>query len=540
MRDQSNQIMLSYHLILTFIYFGIFSSVGSYSSNAQENRTAVGGDATLILPIDQLQELRNDSEPDESSEAALDPGLISSSESVAEDPWANLTPDPKPISIQNHKDVVSFANGDFLAGQLSFWDVQTKNIRWMYPESKDAFGLKADFISRLMLEPEAEFQNWQTDSDTLKPEGSNRWQFFLTSGEIIHGTIERMETGQLHILSDLLGAVTVPTPYIRSIYPDFSQAPVLYRGPTPIADWTSGNVRLESGDGGQWRFNKNAFYATKAASIARLVDLPPLSSIEVEVAWKGTLNFALALYTDHLQPIRLADKENEPDFGPFYSLQIGSQSARLQAINKKDPDRPLGYAFIPTLNQKTRAKFTILTDSRSASVTLLVDDKRVHTWRDTQGFFAKGKGIRVVHQGMGSIRVGSLVVRKWNGIISSSGKNSEQFRNDVVQTRSGISQKGKIQSVKDGTINLILMNGNPVTIPLAQTHSIHFQATAWKKPSTKNIDTAIEFYTSESLNIKLARIDAQGIYFDHSVFGKQFIPTPTKLKLVTPVQPGIQ
>ena len=526
---------------LFLIYSGVLFFFESQNLLGQEIRTPIGGNKALILPSDNLQDIEDQNEQNLELELEVASELPRLGGGQNKDLWGDLSLMPKPIPIQNHKDVISFANGDFIAGQLSYWDVESKKIEWIYPGSNNSFFVKADFVSRLMLEPKVSSELYPEKSVASQTyTGPARWQFFLTSGEIIHGKIEKLDNGKLNIQSDLLGALSVPVPFIKSIHPDFSQAPVLYRGPTPISDWTSGNVRLESGDGGAWRYNKKAFYATKAASIARRVDLPPLSSIEVDVAWKGTLNFALALYTDHLQPIRLADKENEPDFGPFYSLQIGSQSARLQAINKSDPDRPLGYAFIPTLNQKTQAKFTILTDSRTASVSLLVDDKRVHTWRDTQGFFAKGKCIRLVHQGMGSIRVGSFVVRKWNGIISSSGKNAQQYRNDVVQLRSGGNQKGKIQSISGDVINLILLNGNPIKIPFSQVHSLHFQATSWKKPSSNNVDSTIDFYSSERLNIKLARIDASGIFFEHAVFGKQHISTPTQLKIVTPSQLGVQ
>lgn len=444
----------------------------------------------------------------------------------ADDAWkAAAEQMPEPLDTITHRDIVSFRNGDFLAGQLEYWDIPSQTIRWAYPDSVNSFTMQPGSVEKIILEPRPRQGIPDLTSQTL-------WRFFLTSGEILDGRLIEISEDVLSIQSGLLGHTRIPRPFIEAIYPNFSNTEALYRGPDSMNGWTRGDVRLEEGDGGQWRYNKGAFYATEAASIARDVDLTPLSSIEIEAAWKGSLNFAIALYTDYLQPIRLADKENEPDFGPFYSLQIGSQSARLQSINKEDPIRQLGYAFIPTLNQKTQAKFTILSDARTATVTLLVDDQRVHTWRDTQGFFGKGEAIRVVHQGMGSIRIGSLVVRQWNGIIDSSNDRQVRYRTDVVQTSDGVIWKGLITSMKDNVMRMILNNSSDKELPLETIHSVHFQSTDWKLPSKVEENARLTFYTDETIRAALFRVDGAGILFEHAIFGKQLLTNPATLQSI--------
>lgn len=492
----------------------------------------------LIQPSSDVEKL-NGSTKELEDELPLEEVEVTGNEASLADEWESLDSAPIPIESLSHKDVISFNNGDFLAGQLHFWDVSNKTLKWHYPGSLTAFSVNAGHVSRLRFEPVVGGSRGENSNE--KQSNSNIWQFFLTTGEIVDGTLSGLGSdGDLHIHSNLLGDLVVPREFVQSIYPDFSYAEALYRGPHSMTGWTKGNVRLEDGEGGQWRYNKQALYATEAASLARVVNLTPLSSIDLDVAWKGTLNFAIALYTDHLQPIRLADKENEPAFGPFYSLQIGSQSARLQAINKSDPIRQLGYAFIPTLNQKTQAKFTILTDSRSASVTLLVDDKRVHTWRDTQGFFAKGKAIRIVHQGLGSIRIGSLTVRKWNGIVDSSEEKAVQYRSDVVQLNNGKNLKGTIQNIVNRHLHILLSNGETKGVQMNEVHSIHFIGTGWKKPSARMVNTKMEFYTNEKLDAGLARMDGRGLYFEHSIFGKQMVVPPFNLKTLTPYVPVVK
>lgn len=449
--------------------------------------------------------------------------------------WSSLEGPLASLGTREFHDILSFKNRDYLSGQLVAWDLQSHKLIWEYPDSPTPFEVDLGNVERIHLE---ERQSRSNDDPSDSPDIQKlRWRFFLTSGERIDGRMLSLNSESLTIENEWLGEVVVPRYFIEAIYPNYSYAQALYRGPDSLNGWTKGDVRLEEGDGGQWRYNRNAFYATEAASIARDVNLTPLSSIEIQAAWKGTLNFAVALYTDYLQPIRLADKENEPEFGPFYSLQIGSQSARLQSINKTDPIRQLGYAFIPTLNQKTQARFTILSDARSSTVTLLVDDQRVHTWRDTQGFFTKGKAIRIVHQGMGSIRLGSIVVRQWNGIIDSTNDRQVQYRTDVVQANNGETLKGSVSMINMDSLTMTLPNSSARQLLLNDIHAIHFQATEWKRPESDGENTRLEFYTGESILGLLHRIDAKGCYLQHAVFGKKVISHPIQVNTIQYIHP---
>src|SRR5580700_3499872 len=116
------------------------------------------------------------------------------------------------------------------------------------------------------------------------------------------------------------------------------RSPMLFDGPTSIDGWTQGHaVTGIIGESGQWTYRNGAFYADKAASIAREVNLPDRSQVQFDLAWKGPLNLAIALYTDSLQPILLVDKEHGPDFGGFYSLRFASTVfITLEPIRKQD------------------------------------------------------------------------------------------------------------------------------------------------------------------------------------------------------------
>jgi hypothetical protein len=86
------------------------------------------------------------------------------------------------------------------------------------------------------------------------------------------------------------------------------------------------------------RIATGPFTPTKPRPSPAILKLPDRAQIQFDLAWRGPLNLAIALYTDSLQPILLTDKENGPDFGGFYSLRFANTVfVTLTPIRKKDP-----------------------------------------------------------------------------------------------------------------------------------------------------------------------------------------------------------
>ena len=163
--------------------------------------------------------------------------------------------------------------------------------------------------------------------------------------------------------------------------------------------WTQGNTASAfAGEAGQWAYRNGAFYADKPASIARNLGLPDSAQIEFDLTWKGALNLAIALYTDSLQPILLSNKENGPDFGGFYSLQIQSVFMQLRRIKKHEPlgQSSLGDLVVPSLSQSNRVHMDLRASKAQHSVALLIDGVLIKQWVDPQGFAGEGKGMRFV------------------------------------------------------------------------------------------------------------------------------------------------
>jgi len=101
---------------------------------------------------------------------------------------------------------------------------------------------------------------------------------------------------------------------------------------------TSGVLGVEAG---QWIYRDGAFYAAKSASIARDIKLPDTADLQFDLAWSGDFGLSVALYTDSLQPMLIADKDKLPDFGAFYSMVFRSTVVQVARIKKmENPELP--------------------------------------------------------------------------------------------------------------------------------------------------------------------------------------------------------
>jgi len=239
--------------------------------------------------------------------------------------------------------------------------------------------------------------------------------------------------------------------------------------------WTQGKpVAAFAGESGQWTYRDGAFYASKAASIARDLKLPDVAEIHFDVAWKGPLNLAIALYTDSLQPILLTGKEAGPDFGGFYSFRFqNTVFIDMMPIKKREPLRSLGQLIIPSLNNRSRLHVDLRVSKPQRKIALFFDDELVKEWDDTAGFAGEGTGMRFVQNPGGVVKLSNLRISHWNGVFEQTLQESADLAQDVFWLDDGTKLTGTLKSMADGKLLARATNG-PIEIPLAKLQAIDF------------------------------------------------------------------
>lgn len=374
----------------------------------------------------------------------------------------------------NEPNLITLKNGDVLRGKMVSYD-PVNGLGWTRSDSIGTMLFDASKVQALDLGP----------VKSLAVSGAMPARVRLANGDIIDGNVTALEADVLKFDSVCTGPLTIPRNLLRSISPQSANLATIYDGITGTNGWTFADVTSAGEDGGYWSYQPGAFVATKSASVARDLKLPNQMTMEFDVSWRGTLNLAIAVFTDSLKPISLRAKEDEPPFAAFYSLQINTHSVNLLFVSQPEPLRNLGQIIAPILGQKNEAHITIHSSKDRRLLTLLIDGVLVKEWSDGVPA-AQGSGVRFVHQGQGSIQLSNLRVREWDGRLDEVSLNPHVGPDEAVITVSGEKIVGKLQSYDAAALEL-LTGQTPFKVDLARVQRIEFPPV--KTPNTQPAPT---------------------------------------------------
>lgn len=406
---------------------------------------------------------------------------------------APLSAEPAPTNAE--ADCLSLRDGDVLYGKLL--EIQPGSvIRWQHPDASEPIDFKPESVAQIGFAP--------------RPSTAGRTDYscklWLANGDALAGNLVACDRDALTLDTWYAGKLKVPRRVLQTLA--FNPgAPVLFDGLTGLEGWTQGDATKGAiTESGQWSYRNGAFYADKAASIARDLKLPDRSHIQFDMAWRGLLSLAVALYTDSLQPIRLDNKENGPDFGAFYSLRFTSTIfVTLEAIRKKDPRRVPEQLMIQSLSQKDRAHVDVRMSKAEHRVALFIDGMLIKDWIDPGGFAGEGTGIRFVNNPLNSgsvVKLSNFRVSKWNGVLDDDSTEAPDPSHDVTLLESGAKASGAVVSIADGQISL-LTAGGATNIPLAAVGAIEFARFQGQSPPASAVNAHATFRQGGNVTFEL-------------------------------------
>jgi hypothetical protein len=371
---------------------------------------------------------------------------------------------------RTRRDALIFRNGDTLFGSLDAIN-QQDGIRWTRSDAAGEFLFTPALVSEMAL---------SFPQPSPGPASSNLCTVQLSNGDQLQGILNSYD-GEKAILETWYGGtMEISKQFLALLVPLGLPKPVLFEGPRGLDGWTMGRVNpgvnAPVAESGQWHYRNNAFYAVKSASIARDINLPESASVQFDLEWRGFFHVAIALYTQYLHPVALANKETEPNFGGFYSLQINPFSANLLPVKQFDALRYLGQAPLQTLAQKSAAHFDIRVNKAKRIIALLIDGAVVKQWVDTDAEFAgTGTALRFVHQGQGAVKLSNLKVTEWDGQFEEPITLTTNKAQDLARLKNGDRVLGNIKSIKDGKLSIEAAS-TVLDVPLARVKQLEFAA----------------------------------------------------------------
>lgn len=375
-------------------------------------------------------------------------------------------------SAQQPPDGLLFRNGDSLKGQLLAIDPQNA-VHWRLPDAAEPIDFKPDTIAQIDL---------QTPKDIpAHPEDSCR--VLLANGDLLAGKLISYDRKKLALDTWYAGQLTIPRDALQSVA-FIPHSPAIFDGISGLDGWTQSVAAAANAmETGRWSYRNGAFYADKSASIARDLKLPDLADIQFDLAWKGTLNLAIAIYTDSLQPVLLGAKDQAPDFGGFYSFRLQnplSFSVDLWGIKKAAPIRYLGQSLVPAFNNKERVHVDLHINKAAHKIALSLDDVAVKEWDDPDGFIGEGTDMRFVQNPGGVVKLSNLRITKWDGKIDQTAPETPDPTQDSFWPENRAKMAGYIESISNGKMTAQTKQGK-IEFPVEQLKSIEF---AHREPDT--------------------------------------------------------
>lgn len=399
-------------------------------------------------------------------------------------------------------DALILRNGDMLLGKLAAIDPGS-TLRWSRDDSVEPLEFKPSSASEVRLQQ-------------IQHNATNDCEVTFVNGGQLRGKLLSISDKEISLETWYAGKLSLPRQSIMMIVPLQEDQTPIFAGIDGLEGWAMGEIKAVD-DSGQWTYQDGAFYATKAASIARDVKLPDVASIQFDIAWKGLLQMAVALYTDRLQPVSLANKDAEPDFGGFYSLQIGSSSAGLLMVKKGAPINYLWQMPTPLLSQKNQAHVEIRVDKPRRMITLMIDGVIIKQTVDPDGFAGTGSALRFVHQGVGSLRLSNLRVTEWDGLFEEPYSNKSGTQ-ELIRLRNDDRVTGRIESFKDGKLT-VLTEDTKLEIPWQRIKQLEYPGKLLATSQNEPVTALGYFQSGAPLKFNLQRWDEKGIHLENSEFG---------------------
>jgi hypothetical protein len=363
---------------------------------------------------------------------------------------------------KTRRDALTFKNGDVLFGSLTSIDSEN-GIKWSRADALNQFAFNPERVSEVDL---------ANATPAPAQVSSNLCSIQLSNGDQFQGDLVYYDGEKLKLNTWFGGELQFPKEAVALVVPLGLPKPTIFAGPTGLEGWTMGKVNAGGlVEAGEWIYQNNALYAFKSASIARDVHLPDNASLQFDIEWRGFFHIAVALYTEYMHPVNLANKETEPKFGGFYSMQINPFSANLLPVKQTEPLHYLGQASLQNLAQKNGAHVDIRVSKTRRIIALLIDGILVKQWVDTEDFAGTGTAIRFVHQGQGAVKLTNLKITEWDGQFEEPVSLTPNKNQDLARLKNGDRVFGNVKALRDGKLT-VEAAGTTLDVPLTRVKQV--------------------------------------------------------------------
>jgi hypothetical protein len=389
-------------------------------------------------------------------------------------------------------DGIRFANGDTLHGNLVGIE-PSKGLRWKSPETATDIVFSMTNIQRVTL----------VQTKRSSPTNQNGLCVArLTNGDELAGVLAGVNTNTVLLETWYAGTLSLQRKMVASVRFIKQGLGVVFEGPTSMEGWTS------RGNRAAWKYADGAFSASRPGSIGRDVKLPGQAHLELDLSWRGQLQFLLNIYTDGFE-----------EYGNnTYMLQMNSGYVYLQRVRRNGGSSNLGQAEVPNLTRQNKTHLDIFVNKEQRTIALVLDGALVKQWKDAAEFAGLGTGVLFYNQGVNPIKVGNVKVTEWDGKMDTVGSAPVKSKEDAVELLNRDKISGVLEEIKDGKMIFNTAFAN-MTIPIDRLQGIDFSADKSAEAEKKPGDIRAIFAERGSVTLQLEKWTPQEVTGSNPNFG---------------------
>ncbi|MFO0917232.1 MAG: hypothetical protein U0872_02835 [Planctomycetaceae bacterium] len=363
--------------------------------------------------------------------------------------------DPSP---QTDFGVLYLANGGFVAGKLAdALPPMNGALDWQGTEFASPFRFPLGAVQAMVF-PRA-----------AKPEHAPETICFeLVGGDVLFGSLKRIDADRIEIAESTLGDVTIRRDYLRRFYRKTRNHARIYAGPVNLAQWSQGPEQS------LWREEAGRFLTDQAGAwLRKNVPLPAQAEIEIELSWTKPPNFVVAMGTCAQDDAELKAFRLEVVGTDLVAVRETNREADLAVITPLGPDE--GHIHLTIYLDQPRGRLLVDTMSGTSLANLEIPNEQS----------AVGPCLTLLNL-RGDLSLQRLRISHWNGVAPTSNAHGETR----FQPSTGQLQKGRLTGFDEGDQTLTFRVGEEeVHVPLDQLDDVQLEPANEAHQPTSELST---------------------------------------------------
>ncbi|MBG85502.1 MAG: hypothetical protein CMO80_01195 [Verrucomicrobiales bacterium] len=375
------------------------------------------------------------------------------------------------------QDDVYFMDGSRLRGQLLSFG--SERIQWNSPAASEAIGMTPESVHRIAF---SQVPNLASASGY-----SCRFQFF--NGDLLFGDLISLSQTELKFRSWFAGELTAPREALKSISLLHS-GPAVYAGPSSLQEWRVGAPNT-------WWLRNGTLVGGQGAFIAKRLELPERVSLKMRIAWEGSLNLRVGLFTDNFERHNYGHRGYEFGFGGSYVNVSRGTGSGMVVIGSS---RALPVMSGRPMNVELRV------DKVASVVALLIEGKLVQKWKDNGKLIGDHKGLTFLSHTY-SAHIGPIRVSEWDGGFEDAGsitKTNAIFPTIRLMNRDTFAGEVK---VIDGSSLSFKADKLDLDVPIERVREIEFPQPLFSIYGLEIKGVQSTLSTDERLTLKLKDLE---------------------------------